>query len=243
MDDVLRHSPAPVRQTVYRARRDLSRRIRSAKEARGDFSRSHTANFDLEAFLEQQLPAGSGTFVEAGAYDGVFQSNTYWLERRRHWSGVLVEAAPELAREVRLSRPGSQVFQCALVSNSFEASTLTIEYAGPMTRVTGVSDDVAPRVADGRGRTIAVPARTLTSILDEASITNVDFLSLDVEGYEAPALEGLDLDRIRPALLLIEVGEDEARRMPVEDVIGKHYEFVAKPTPLDIFYRLRDGSR
>jgi hypothetical protein len=88
-----------------------------------------------------------------------------------------------------------------------------------------------------------VPARTLTSILDEASITNVDFLSLDVEGYEAPALEGLDLDRIRPALLLIEVGEDEARRMPVEDVIGKHYEFVAKPTPLDIFYRLRDGSR
>ncbi|MCW2539613.1 MAG: FkbM family methyltransferase [Frankiales bacterium] len=243
MDDVLRHSPEPVRQTVYRARRDLSRRIRSSKEARGDFSRSHTANFDLESFLEQQLPAGPGTFVEAGAYDGVFQSNTYWLERRHHWSGVLVEAVPELAREVRLSRPGSKVFQCALVSNTFEEPSLTIEYAGPMTQVTGISDRVAPQVADGRERTIAVPARTLTAILDEAGVSDVDFLSLDVEGYEAPALEGLDLARIRPSFLLVEVGEDEARRLPVEEVIGEHYEFVAKPTPLDIFYRLRGGLR
>src|SRR4051812_41140301 len=113
-DAVLRRSPDNVRKSIYRVRRARSRKRRAAREAVGDFSRSHTAIFGLETFLDDHLGTAPGVFVEAGAADGVFQSNTYWLERRWKWSGVLVEPVPELAREARLSRPGSTVFQCAL---------------------------------------------------------------------------------------------------------------------------------
>jgi FkbM family methyltransferase len=238
LDTVLRYSPDELSKTVFRARRAWSRKQRTARERRGDFSRSHTSIFGLEEFLEGYLEGRAGVFIEAGAADGVFQSNTYWLERRLHWSGILIEPVPELAREASLSRPGSKVVQCALVADDFAADTVTVQYAGAMTYVSTLARDT-PRVPDGRSRSIVVPARTLTSVLNEAGVRTVDFLSLDVEGYEGPALEGLELDEIRPRFMLIEVGEDEARRPHVEQVISGLYEVVAKPSPLDLFYRLR----
>ena len=54
-------------------------------------------------------------FVEAGAFDGYEQSNTYWLERFRGWAECLrVEPVPELYREAKRNRPSAKVFNCAL---------------------------------------------------------------------------------------------------------------------------------
>ena len=43
------------------------------------------------------LPTAPGFFIEAGANDGLKQSNTFYLESRRGWRGLLVEPIPELA--------------------------------------------------------------------------------------------------------------------------------------------------
>lgn len=46
---------------------------------------------------------------------------------------------------------------------------------------------------------------TLSSAIDRSGIgTHIDFLSLDVEGYELHVLQGLDLIRHRPTWILIE---------------------------------------
>ena len=37
-----------------------------------------------------------GTFIEAGAFDGIFFSNTLYLELFRSWSGLLVEPHPDM---------------------------------------------------------------------------------------------------------------------------------------------------
>jgi FkbM family methyltransferase len=242
IDAALRYSPDGLRKAVFRWRRAWSRKRRTARERRGDFSRSHTSIFGLEEFLEGYLGVRPGVFIEAGAADGVFQSNTYWLERRLGWSGILIEPVPEMAREAALSRPGSTVVQCALVSDAFEDDTISVRYAGAMTHVDSLGRRT-PRVPDGRTRSVDVPARTLTSVLSEAGVRTVDFLSLDVEGYECPALEGLDLDTIRPRFMLIEVGEGDARRPEVEQVLGDRYELIARPSPIDLFYGLRAERR
>src|SRR5680860_384457 len=75
---------------------------------------SHVSIPAIEICLARHLPP-QGVFVEAGANDGIWQSNTYLLERRG-WRGVLIEPIPELFDRCRRNRPQSQVYNCALVA-------------------------------------------------------------------------------------------------------------------------------
>jgi hypothetical protein len=36
----------------------------------------------------------NGVFVDIGANDGVTLSNTYFLEKERHWTGICIEPIP-----------------------------------------------------------------------------------------------------------------------------------------------------
>jgi hypothetical protein len=87
---------------------------------------------------------------------------------------------------------------------------------------------------------VSVPARTLASILDELGAPEVDFLSLDVEGMEIPALRGLDLGRHRPGMILVEA-LDETRRTEIRDLLVAHdYVHQGRWTPRDDCYLRQD---
>jgi hypothetical protein len=85
---------------------------------------------------------------------------------------------------------------------------------------------------------VEVPARTLSSVLDEAGISRIDLLSLDVEGFELQALSGLDLGRHRPRYMLI-----EARfRDEIDTHLDALYLPVAALSHHDVLYRLRSEA-
>lgn len=133
----------------------------------------------------------NGVFVEAGAHDGLFQSNTKILEDLG-WSGVLVEPSENAFKSCKQNR-SCIVENCALVSFDYKDEFIYGEFNDhPRASIMG------PKVHSAK-------ARTLTSILDEHNIKHVDFLSLDVEGYEMEVLKGIDFDRINFKFLLIEV--------------------------------------
>lgn len=83
---------------------------------------------------------------------------------------------------------------------------------------------------------VEVPARTLTSILEEARVARVDLLSLDVEGHEVSVLMGLDLERFAPHYILVETNDAEEA---IEELLGSRYELVERPSPGDVLYRVR----
>lgn len=90
---------------------------------------------------------------------------------------------------------------------------------------------------------VEVPARTLSHILDHYQAPAVDLLSLDVEGYEASALRGLDLDRHAPRFVVVEVlVDDGASRAPVDDLLADRYVIADEPSRHDVLYRRRDLS-
>jgi hypothetical protein len=88
-----------------------------------------------------------------------------------------------------------------------------------------------------------VQARTLSNVLDEAGVTNVDLLSLDVEGYESYVLRGLDLSRHAPAWLLVEMHDLETGRAQLAAVLGERYSEHGLLSPLDVLYRRADPER
>lgn len=240
-----------VRKGVIRGRRRFERARRRAHERFGSDKLSRPALHDMDRKLEAHLPARPGFFVEAGGYDGYTQSNTYYLERFRGWRGVIVEPVPELYRECVVERRRSRVFNCALVAADDPARSVSVRYGGLMSLVSGSQGlpvDEERHAESGmqfgwdESYMVDVPARTLSSVLDEAGAPPaIDFLSLDVEGYEAVVLRGLDLERHAPRLVLIEMHDPAAVRAGIEEALGANYEAVDQLSPLDFLYRRRDG--
>jgi FkbM family methyltransferase len=184
----------------------------------------------LDRKLERHLDFDGGFFVEAGAFDGVDQSNTYYLERFRGWRGLLVEAIPALAARCRRNRPRAIVEQVALAAGAQPGETMEMHYAGLMSVAAEAAmgrEAVAEHVrrgveVQGLGASYAVrvPVATLTELLARHRPEGeIDLLSLDVEGMEAQALRGLDLARFAPRFICVEVRE----RQEIESLLSARY--------------------
>lgn len=233
-------------------RRILKRRdalLRRVFEAFGDGRYSKVALDNLDDRLAKYLSYDEGYFVEAGGNDGVAQSNTYYLEKVRKWRGVLVEPIPDLHKLCQRNRRRSKVFNNALVARDFTESSVMMQYANLMSCVDGALASEAEQKSqielgvkwqDLSGTyTVTVPARTLTSVLDEADTpAEFDLLSLDVEGYERFVLDGLDLARYRPKFILV---ESRFYAAEVHSMLSGLYELVERPSPHDSLYRRRAG--
>jgi FkbM family methyltransferase len=140
-----------------------------------------------------------GYFVEVGANDPQERSQTWHLEQAG-WTGVLVEPQPDLAASLRGKRK-AKVFAVACSSPGNAGLELPLHVAGPLSSLDRRS--MAPGAVPET--IIAVPVRTLDSILEEAgSPAGFDFLSIDVEGHELDVLRGFDMARWRPRLIMIE---------------------------------------
>lgn len=229
---------------IHAGARAIKRARRHAFERLGSDRYSHPAYDDLDRKLAAYVPERGGTFVEAGAYDGYWGSNTYWFERFRGWSGVLIEPVPELADRARRDRPRSQVFQCALVPPGYSGNRVALRYGGAMSVVAGAwngdEEEHARAGALMEGLEtflLKVPARLLSDVLDEASITHIDLLTLDVEGFEAAVLRGLDLSRHTPRFLLVEMLRENRDRKAIEATLGASYQHEALLSSRDHLYR------
>ena len=161
-----------------------------------------------------------GYYVELGANNGLTQSNTYLLQRRYGWTGLLIEPSPAKYLECVRNRTFGvrPSFRCAAcVDSDFAAAFVGMRYSDLMTVAVDLDLDPAAALAhaDTGGaflrsvdehHSFGAVAQTLTSLLDEvAAPLDFDLLSLDVEGNELAVLRGLDFSRYRPRWILVEV--------------------------------------
>lgn len=162
----------------------------------------------------------NGYFIEVGAYDGVTLSNTYFLEMMG-WCGLLIEPIAQLCDRARLSRPQSSVIQAA-VSKPGHAPTATFtvtQNVPVLSFLTADQDHVERCKREGAELIqIEVPVVTLDEVLRRQRTQpstpigpwvprvgwRIDLVSIDVEGGELDVLEGFNLDRYKPRILLIE---------------------------------------
>ena len=81
---------------------------------------------DVSRFIFDYFDYSNGVYIEAGAYDGVFQSNTIRLEQERGWSGVLVEPSMVAFNKCIKNRSNNNIaINACLVSNLYNQGTIS----------------------------------------------------------------------------------------------------------------------
>lgn len=133
----------------------------------------------------------------------------------------------------------------ALVSSGFAEQSVPMHFCNLMSLVKGTMKNPAAELEHIRaGREVqktssyelSVPARTVTAVLDAHRPPGIDLLSLDVEGYELQALQGLGFTRYRLRYMLIEARFREETNSWLEGF----YEPIAILSHHDLLYRSRN---
>ena len=193
-----------------------SAKVKRAKmfESFGSHRFSHPALSGIDRVVETLLPR-QGVFLEVGANDGYTQSNTYFLEVARDWSGILVEPLPSLYRRCARLRRRSVCFNVACVAPAQAGSSIPLVDLDLMSVTLGQQpkEDEDKRLRARDVRIVTVPTTTLSAVIDQAGFAHIDFMSIDVEGAEIPLLSGLDFSRHTPSWAVIETARlDEVER-------------------------------
>lgn len=203
-------------------------------------------NFQM---IDDKIILGNnGFYIEAGANNGIDQSNTKDLEDKG-WRGLLIEPNKLMFSECCASRSDKNIFEnCALVSFGHIEKTIRGNFAETEQCQTLVSQvttlleywDIhqaeAAREKSHR-QVIEVPAKTLQSLIDYHKIEKIDYLSLDVEGYEYEAMEGLDFTKNPPTYIRVETSTIQYRIDSMTKYMkSKGYEFKGMASNNDCFY-------
>ena len=67
---------------------------------------------------------------------------------------------------------------------------------------------------------VDVPCRTLNFLLEKHSVKNIDLFVLDVEGYEKEVLNGFNIEKYKPSVIVIEIFDNSKDK----DYIFKYFE-------------------
>jgi FkbM family methyltransferase len=170
-----------------------------------------------------------GFFVDVGCAWPIRASNTYYLEKHLGWKGIGIDALPDYARAWREKRPASRFF-AVLISDQVARRVPFFKSRG-----LGLSS-VSRETASGRSfgsydepEEIEVPMTTLDALLEQEGVTKVDLLAMDIEGHEAAALRGFDIERFQPELIVVEGRDREVSAY----LVSRGYRLLAKYLELD----------
>jgi FkbM family methyltransferase len=151
-----------------------------------------------------------GFYIEVGAFDGRSISVTWFLDALG-WDGLLVEALPDRAESCRRNRPNARVVHAALGRRGSSGTTsfsIVEGGPGPMHSYLSTTFEHQQSVAQSGAtvRLINVPLTTMDALLEShpTPVERVDVAVIDVEGGELDLLDGFDLERWKPRIMIIE---------------------------------------
>ena len=185
---------------------------------------------NLEDYHLDTIFAGqpSGTYVDVGGGHPVADNVSFWFYLKG-WRGLIVEPQSMLAGAYRHIRPRDVVFEGLAGAADGAASFFEVDGLHGLSSMDREAAERARQYGAGF-RTLEKPVRRLDALIGEAGFGAIDFLKIDVEGAEEQVLAGLDLERVRPRLIVVEAvnpGNPDGRAGAWEArLIAARYRFV-----------------
>jgi FkbM family methyltransferase len=166
---------------------------------------------DLFVLSETQCKKG-GFFVEFGATDGVFLSNTFLLETRFSWTGILAEPARVWEKQLRANRPSSSIETLCVWKNSNSILTFNETDIPELSTIDDYGDQDGHRVSRLTGKKYEVHTISLNDLLRKHRAPKyIDYLSIDTEGSEYEILQNFNFSEFSFGIITIEHNNTKQR--------------------------------
>src|SRR5574343_581005 len=141
----------------------------------------------------------NGVFIDVGACEGIYVSNTYFFEKHKGWKGICIEADPKTFEDLKENRPNS-ICVNSLIYDYREIH----KYAqDEIPQFSGIETERTEKTKEYNS--IQLKSELLNDVMEKYKIYNIDFLSLDTEGCETRILDSIDYDKFN---IVVRLGGD-----------------------------------
>jgi FkbM family methyltransferase len=172
----------------------------------------------------------NGYFVEFGACDGLYLSNTVLLEKEYNWKGILSEPVKCFQQDLRTNRnciiDNRAVYNKSGIQIEFRELSDHKDLSGIVE--TFLNDNHVKKRNNPLNDNYLVETISLTDLLDYYNApTDIDFVSVDTEGSEFEILSAFNFDRYKVKIFTVEHNFIEDKRNKIYDLmISKKYKRV-----------------
>ena len=134
-----------------------------------------------------------GFYIDVGCYHPIRASLTHLLYKKG-WRGVNIDISKDTINLFNIARPNDKNINIGIADKEgedFYYQSSHINQANSFKFYDNVEK-------------VKVQITTLNNIIENLEIKKIDFLNIDVEYRDFKALQGLDLNNVRPSLIAIE---------------------------------------
>jgi len=185
----------------------------------------HTGQIgQAEIVVEYYNGKMNGVFIEAGAWDGEYLSNTLHLEINYNWTGLLVEPNQEAFDLLMKRRRMAAGLHCCFSVHrypervQFDAADVFGGIQGKDGEEETLEKQRKSLPKDMRSQ-YPVQCFPLYSVILATGMDRIDLLSLDIEGAEQSVLETVPWDEVDIGMVILEV--EHSNRTAVDLVMEK----------------------
>lgn len=173
---------------------------------------NYNSQFGQDEYVFNQILKNqkNGFFLDIGASEPVNQNNTYFFEKLG-WSGIVVE--PRREDFERLKKERNCICENIAISAKREIRKF-LQVTGYAKGLSGILEGydvnhlvrvVREVLHHGGGlELLDIECIPISDLLEKHNVSNIDYLSIDVEGLELPILKTIDFDKVFIKCLTVE---------------------------------------
>jgi FkbM family methyltransferase len=146
----------------------------------------------------------NGYFIDIGAHDGLWYSNTYYLEKELGWKGICVEPDKDMFNKLKLIRDCICINKAVYDQNT-EVEFVSVEEINTPEGIRGIRTCLSKLYPKINGNSQFTETITMEKLMtDNNSPSNIDYISIDTEGAEYEILSGFPFNKYKVKLWTIE---------------------------------------
>tara|TARA_B100000989_G_scaffold276301_1_gene236484 strand:- start:1719 stop:2417 length:699 start_codon:yes stop_codon:yes gene_type:complete len=142
-----------------------------------------------------------GFYVDVGCQNPISNNNTYLLYKNKNWNGMNIDLDQKNIDLFNLVRKRDLNIKAAVSSGNFKKK---IYFYHNKSAINTLEKKISNFQNAKVKKIIDVDTVTLNQLLSKNDIKKIDFLSVDVEGHEINVLNGFNIKKYSPQLVVIE---------------------------------------